>query len=51
MDHRGEGYVVTYLGADLLNRLSDLQTFATKWTISQAKSSAAKPAPNAKKSK
>jgi hypothetical protein len=43
--------VVTYLGADLLNRLNDLQAFATKWTISQAKSSAAKATPSAKKSK
>ena len=51
LDHRGEGYVLTYLGADLLNRLNDLQAFATKWTISQAKSSAAKAAPSAKKSK
>jgi DNA-binding HxlR family transcriptional regulator len=51
LDHLGEGYVVTYLGADLLNRLNDLQAFATKWTISQAKSSAAKAAPSAKKSK
>lgn len=49
--HRGEGYVLTYLGADLLNRLNDLQAFATKWTISQAKASGAKPVPSAKKSK
>ena len=51
LDHRGEGYVLTYLGTDLLNRLNDLQAFASKWTISQAKASGAKPAQSAKKSK
>lgn len=45
VDHMGVGYVVTPLGADLLKRLSELQTFASKWSLSQAKSSAAKAVP------
>ena len=35
--HGKEGYSVTSLGADLLKRLSDLQAFAVRWTISQSK--------------
>lgn len=35
--HGKDGYSVTSLGADLLKRLSDLQAFAVRWTISQAK--------------
>lgn len=45
VDHTGVGYVVTPLGADLLKRLNELQTFASKWSLSQAKSSAAKALP------
>ena len=41
----GAGYVVTPLGADLLKRLSELQAFASKWSLSQAKTSAAKALP------
>ena len=45
VDHSGAGYVVTPLGADLLKRLSELQAFASKWSLSQAKTSAAKALP------
>lgn len=31
--HGGEGYCITPLGADLLKRLSDLQAFATRWSL------------------
>ena len=42
MGHGGGGYTVTALGADLLKRLNDLQAFAGKWAVSQAKVSAVK---------
>lgn len=31
LDHGGNGYFVTPLGADLLKRISDLSAFAGKW--------------------
>jgi DNA-binding HxlR family transcriptional regulator len=34
LTHGGEGYSVTALGAELLKRLGDLQSFATKWASS-----------------
>ena len=34
LTHGGEGYTVTALGAELLKRLGDLQSFATKWASS-----------------
>ena len=37
LNHGASGYVVTNLGADLLKRLGDISSFATKWTTSQAK--------------
>lgn len=37
LGHGTNGYTVTTLGADLLKRLNDLQAFAAKWTVSQAK--------------
>ncbi|QDL54010.1 winged helix-turn-helix transcriptional regulator [Rhodoferax aquaticus] len=37
LTHGSEGYAVTALGADLLKRLGDLQTFAAKWSNAQAK--------------
>jgi DNA-binding HxlR family transcriptional regulator len=37
MTHGSDGYCVTTSGADLLKRLGDLQAFATKWSVSQAK--------------
>jgi DNA-binding HxlR family transcriptional regulator len=40
LNHVGDGYTVTSLGADLLKRLNDLQAFAGKWAISQTKASA-----------
>lgn len=40
MTHGSDGYSVTNLGADLLKRLGDLQAFAGKWSISQAKKTA-----------
>ena len=42
MSHGDSGYTVTALGADLLKRLNDLQAFAGKWAISQAKTTAVK---------
>ncbi len=38
LTHGGEGYTVTGLGAELLKRLGDLQSFATKWASSLAPS-------------
>ncbi len=35
--HGKNGYMLTALGTDLLKRLGDLPTFATKWATSQAK--------------
>jgi DNA-binding HxlR family transcriptional regulator len=46
LHHAGEGYIVTALGADLLKRLGELQGFANKWAVSQAKSAASRPSPN-----
>ena len=37
IDHASHGYVVTPLGADLLKRMAELPTFATKWVTSQSK--------------
>lgn len=37
MDHGGNGYFVTPLGADLLKRMGDLSAFASKWVTNQAK--------------
>ena len=35
--HGSDGYIVTPVGVDLLKRLSDLQAFAIKWTLLQAR--------------
>ena len=37
LTHGTTGYTVTTLGADLLKRLSDVQTFAGKWSASLIK--------------
>lgn len=37
MTHGSEGYSVTPSGVDLLKRLGDLQAFAAKWSVAQAK--------------
>ena len=37
VSHSGEGYCLTLSGQDLLKRLSDLQAFAGKWQIAQAR--------------
>lgn len=42
LGHVTNGYTVTPLGADLLKRLNDLQAFAGKWALSQAKVAIAK---------
>lgn len=39
VDHSGDGYVVTPVGADLLKRLGDLPAFAGKWVAGMAKKS------------
>jgi DNA-binding HxlR family transcriptional regulator len=36
LTHAGDGYTVTHLGSDLLQRLGDLQTFAVQWASSPA---------------
>jgi DNA-binding HxlR family transcriptional regulator len=46
LHHAGGGYILTALGADLLRRLGELQGFANKWAVSQAKCAAARPSPN-----
>lgn len=40
LTHGTDGYCVTPSGADLLKRLNDLQAFAGKWVIQQAKAAA-----------
>ena len=37
LNHGDNGYIVTSAGADLLKRLSDISSFATKWVTNQAK--------------
>ena len=37
VNHGSEGYSLTPSGQDLLKRLSDLQAFAGKWQVAQAK--------------
>ncbi|MBK7006686.1 MAG: helix-turn-helix transcriptional regulator [Burkholderiales bacterium] len=37
MTHGSDGYSVTSIGADLLKRMGDLQAFAGKWSLAQAK--------------
>ena len=37
MQHGGDGYSVTPVGADLLKRLADLQPFAARWVALQAR--------------
>lgn len=37
LTHGSDGYAVTPTGADLLKRLGDLQAFAAKWSLLQAK--------------
>ncbi|RQO41162.1 transcriptional regulator [Variovorax sp. KBW07] len=44
VSHGSDGYCLTLSGQDLLKRLSDLQAFAGKWQLGQAKKAAA-PAP------
>jgi DNA-binding HxlR family transcriptional regulator len=39
LSHGTGGYIVSSAGADLLKRLSELQTFAGKWALAQAKKS------------
>jgi DNA-binding HxlR family transcriptional regulator len=38
--HGSDGYVLTPSGADLLKRMGELQAFAGKWALSQAKKAA-----------
>ena len=42
MTHGPDGYILTPSGTDLLKRLNDLQAFAGKWTVAQAKKAAAR---------
>jgi len=42
LTHGSDGYILTPSGTDLLKRLNDLQAFAGKWVIAQAKKNAAK---------
>ncbi|MDM7941834.1 MAG: winged helix-turn-helix transcriptional regulator [Hydrogenophaga sp.] len=45
VDHTGQGYRLTTLGADLARRLSDVQQFAGKWSHQQARVAANATAP------
>jgi DNA-binding HxlR family transcriptional regulator len=42
LDHGGDGYFVTKLGADFLKRIGEIQAFATKWANALAKRNASK---------
>lgn len=37
VNHGSDGYVLTALGTDLLKRLAEVQSFATRWAASLAK--------------
>ena len=37
VDHGGDGYRLTHLGADLARRMHDVQQFAGKWSSQQAR--------------
>lgn len=37
LGHGNDGYALTASGTDLLKRMGDLQTFATKWANAQSK--------------
>ncbi len=37
LDHGADGYCVTPVGADLLKRLAELQPFASRWAVGQAR--------------
>ena len=37
LNHGDAGYIVTNAGADLLKRLGEISSFATKWATNQAK--------------
>jgi DNA-binding HxlR family transcriptional regulator len=37
LTHISDGYCVTPSGADLLKRIGDVQTFATKWVMGQTR--------------
>lgn len=41
VDHTGDGYRLTHLGADLARRMQDVQQFANKWTQAQARAATA----------
>ncbi|HYF18312.1 MAG TPA: winged helix-turn-helix transcriptional regulator [Ramlibacter sp.] len=43
LGHGPEGYCLTSAGADLLKRLSELPSFAARWTAVQGKKKAAPP--------
>jgi len=42
VDHGGDGYRLTSMGADLARRMHDVQLFAAKWSSQQARAAAAK---------
>ena len=44
LTHGSDGYILTPAGADLLKRLNDLQAFAGKWVVAQARRNAARAA-------
>lgn len=43
--HGSEGYSLTLTGQDLLKRLSDLQAFAARWQVGQARKTTAVASP------
>ena len=45
VSHGSDGYIVTPSGVDLLKRLSDLQAFAIRWAVVQARKKSPPPTP------
>lgn len=41
VDHTGDGYRLTHLGADLARRMGEVQQFASKWAHQQARAALA----------
>ncbi|MBL0423158.1 helix-turn-helix transcriptional regulator [Ramlibacter sp. AW1] len=37
LDHGGEGYQLTALGTELVRRMAELQGFALRWSVGQAR--------------
>lgn len=51
LNHGADGYVVTPAGSDLLRRLSDLPSFAAKWSAIQTRKRSGLPARTARQAR